>query len=227
MRAANRAADRVVTVLAVVALGAGAAIIGVQRARYDRHYYISELGAEGLPSEEGFRIGFVLVCVGIALAAWSLRSLRARARWLSLWLPAVSLGASSAAFLVASQVNCSEGCPALLAEGSQPRDLVHIAFAIMGFVAGCFAMLQIADSAERWLRLFSVTGGVAVGGIAAVGGLLSLAGGDTDLGSTMEFVAAGLGLVWLAGVAVAHAWRRREEADPAPQPAAVDEARVR
>lgn len=224
MRALPRMVDVTVAVLAIAALVAGSIIIGVQRASYDRHYYISELGAQGLPTEQGFKVGFTLVCVGIALVAWVVRSLRARAgaraRGLALWPPALTLLAASLCFGVASQVNCSDGCPALLSEGSQPRDLVHIGFAIAGFVVGCWAMLQIAAAKDAWLRRASVTAGVLVGAIAAVGGLLSLAQSNTDLGSTLEFVAAGMGVAWLIGVTLVHVLHRGavREARRAPAP---------
>lgn len=194
--------DRAVGVVAIVALVVGSVVIGVQRASLDRFLYISEMGAVGLPTEEPFRFGFGCVAVGIGLVAWVVRDVRSRARLLSAWPPALSLAASAACFAVASQVNCSEGCPVLLAEGMQLRDLIHISFAVLGFVAGCFAMLQFASARDAWMRRLSVVGGILIGVIAAIGGVISLVRGNTDVGSTMEFVAAAIGVAWLIVVTV-------------------------
>lgn len=195
-------ADRVVAVLAVLALVAGAVIIGVQRARYERFLYISELGAVSMRTEEWFRWGFVLVIVGIALVAWVVRDVRSRGRVLDAWRPAVSLLLSAACFLVASQVNCTNGCPAPFTRDSTPRDTVHIVAAVLGFAAGAWAMLQLATATDRWMRRVSAVGGVLVASIAAVGGLISLARGNTDVGSSLEFVAAAIGVAWLVTVVV-------------------------
>lgn len=200
-------ADRVVGVLAVLALVAGTVIIGTQRARYERFLYISELGAVYMRSEEWFRWGFVLVVVGIALVAWVVRDVRSRGRVLDRWRPAVSLLLSAAWFLVASQVNCTDGCPAPFTRDSTPRDTVHIVAAVLGFAAGAWAMVQLATAADRWMRRISAVGGVLVATIAATGGLISLARGNTDVGSTMEYVAAAIGVAWLVILTVVHLWQ--------------------
>ncbi|GAA2173804.1 hypothetical protein GCM10009846_17220 [Agrococcus versicolor] len=199
--------DRVVGALAVLALVAGAVIIGTQRARYERFLYISELGAVYMRSEEWFRWGFVLVVVGIALVAWVVRDVRSRGRVLDRWRPALSLLASAAWFLVASQVNCTDGCPAPFTRDATARDAIHIAAAVLGFAAGAWAMLQLATATDRWMRRISAIGGVLVAGTAAAGGLISLARGNTDVGSTLEYVAAAIGVAWLVTVTAVHVWQ--------------------
>ncbi|MFC7431263.1 MULTISPECIES: DUF998 domain-containing protein [unclassified Agrococcus] len=203
-RALAARSDRVVGALAVLALVAGSVIIGTQRARYERYLYISELGAVHMRSEEWFRWGFVLVVVGIALVAWVLRDVRSRGRVLDRWRPAISLLVSAAWFLVASQVTCTDGCPAPFTPGSTPRDAVHIAAAVLGFAAGAWGMVQLATATDRWLRRISAVGGVLVAGFAATGGLISLARGNTDVGSTLEYVAAAIGVAWLVTVTIVH-----------------------
>lgn len=198
--------DRVVGVLAVLALVAGTVVIGVQRARYERFLYISELGAVGMRTEEWFRWGFVLVVVGIGLVAWIMRDVRARGRLLDRWRPALSLLLSSAWFLAASQVSCTNGCPAPFTRDATVRDTVHIAAAVLGFAAGAWAMLQLSTTADRWMRRISAVGGVLVAGTAAAGGLISLARANTDIGSTLEYVAAAIGVAWLVTVAIVHLW---------------------
>jgi len=218
--------DRVVGALAVLALVAGAVIIGTQRARYERFLYISELGAVYMRSEEWFRWGFVLVVVGIALVAWVVRDVRSRGRVLDRWRPALSLLASAAWFLVASQVNCTDGCPAPFTRDATARDAIHIAAAVLGFAAGAWAMLQLATATDRWMRRISAIGGVLVAGTAAAGGLISLARGNTDVGSTLEYVAAAIGVAWLVTVTAVHVWQGPatlvvEGAEPKREPAAV------
>lgn len=196
--------DRVVGALAVLALVAGSIIIGTQRARYERYLYISELGAVYMRSEEWFRWGFVLVVVGIALVACVLRDVRSRGRILDRWRPSVSLLVSAGWFLVASQVNCTDGCPAPFTPASTPRDTVHIAAAVLGFAVGAWGMVQLATATDRWMRRISAVGGVLVAAFAATGGLISLARGNTDVGSTLEYVAAAIGVAWLVTVTIVH-----------------------
>lgn len=207
---ANAAAHGVqwlVTGVAVVLLVAASVGVGVARSSYSWHLYVSELGADGQPTQTLFRISFVAACVGIALVAWVLRDVRTAAPVLRWWPPAASLAVAAAMLFAASQVNCTEGCPNPLDAGSTVRDVVHIVVAVAGFVAGCWAMLQFAGTRERAVRWLSVAAGLLVGGIAATGGIISLADGNTDIGSVMEYVAAGIGTLWLAAVAVAHAAR--------------------
>mgnify|MGYP000894948741 FL=1 len=211
-------ADRVLGALAVLALVAGSIVIGTQRARYDRFLYISELGAVGLRTEEWFRWGFVLVTVGIALVGWIVRDVRSRGRVLDRWRPGVSLLVSAAWFLLASQVSCTDGCPAPTMPNATPRDAVHISAAVLGFAAGAWAMLQLATATDRWMRRISAVGGVLVATIAATGGLISLARGNTDIGSSLEFVAAAIGIAWLVTLTIVHLGR------PTPEPEAVDVA---
>ncbi|MCR8670588.1 DUF998 domain-containing protein [Agrococcus sp. HG114] len=200
----HRRSDAVVAALAVASLVAGAAVIGDARAMYERFLYISELGAQHMHSAGQFQIGFGLVVVGVLLVAVVVRDVRTHLPLLRLWAPAAALVVAGALFGFAAAVPCSPGCPSLLGPEAEPRDWAHIAAAVLAFVAGCLAMLQFATATDRWVARLSTAGGVAVGLIAATGGLLSLAGGNTDVGSTLEFVAAGIGVLWLIAVAVVH-----------------------
>ncbi|RWR25977.1 DUF998 domain-containing protein [Agrococcus lahaulensis] len=199
-----RTADVAVAALAVASLVAGAVVIGDARAIYERHLYISELGAEHMRSAAQFQAGFVLVIAGILLVAVSVRDVRTRLPVLRLWAPSAALVVAATLFLVAAAVPCSPGCPSLLGTEAEVRDWVHIVAAVLGFVAGCLAMLQFATARDRWVARLSTAGGLAVGVIAATGGIISLARGNTDIGSAMEFVAAGLGVLWMIAVTVVH-----------------------
>lgn len=205
MRTGPRAGELVVALLAVATLVAGAALIGRARAMVDRYLYISELGAQSMLSAPLFQVGFCLVVVGILLVAVVVRDQRTTLPLLRRWAPAASLVVAAALFAVAAAVPCSPGCPSLLADGAEWRDLVHIAAAVLAFVAGCIAMLQFATASDRWVARLSTVGGLVVGVVAAIGGIISLARGNTDVGSTLEYVAAGLGVVWMLAMVFVHA----------------------
>jgi hypothetical protein len=199
-----RIADAVVALLAVASLVAGAVVIGDARAMYERFLYISELGAQHMHSAKQFQVGFGLVVVGVLLTAVAVRDVRTELPVLRRWAPAASLVVAGALFGVADAVPCSPGCPTLLGPEAELRDWMHIAAAVLAFVAGCVAMLQFATASDRWVARLSIVGGLAVGIIAATGGIISLARGNTDIGSTLEFVAAGLGVAWMIAMVVVH-----------------------
>lgn len=202
------AVDAAVAALAAACLIAGAAVIGHARAALGRYLYISELGAVSMPTAAQFQVGFVLVVAGILLVAVVVRDVRTRLPLLRRWAPSAALVVAGGLFLVAAAVPCSEGCPSLLTPQAQWRDWVHIVAAVLAFAAGCVAMLQFATARDRWVARLSTAGGLAVGLIAATGGIISLARGNTDIGSTLEYVAAAIGIVWMLAMVVVHARSR-------------------
>lgn len=212
----RRHADVVVAVLAAGALVAGATVIGIARVQLGRYLYISELGALTMPTAALFQVGFVLVIAGILLVGVVVRDVRTRVPLLRRWAPAASLVVAGALFLVAAAVPCSVGCPSLLTAEAQWRDWVHILAAVLAFVAGCLAMLQFATASDRWVARLSTGCGLAVGAIAATGGIISLARGNTDVGSTLEYVAAGLGVVWMLAMVTVHALPARAAVTASP-----------
>ncbi len=199
------AADTAVAALAAVCLIAGATVIGHARAALGRYLYISELGALTMPTASQFQVGFVLVVAGILLVAVVVRDVRTRLPLLRSWAPSAALVVAGGLFLVAAAVPCSMGCPSLLTPAAQWRDWVHIVAAVLAFAAGCVAMLQFATARDRWVARLSTAGGLAVGIIAATGGIISLARGNTDIGSTLEYVAAAIGVVWMLAMLAVHA----------------------
>ncbi|ROR65064.1 DUF998 domain-containing protein [Agrococcus jenensis] len=216
-----RIVDATVAVLAAACLVAGAVVIGVARVVLDRYLYISELGALTMPTAELFQVGFLLVVAGIVLVGVVVRDVRTRLPVLRRWAPAASLVTAGGLFLVAAAVPCSLGCPSLLTDGAQWRDWVHIAAAVLAFAAGCVAMLQFATAGDRWVARLSAVSGIAVGVIAATGGIISLARGNTDVGSTLEYVAAGMGVVWMLAMVVVHTVPARAGRPAAPADALV------
>lgn len=201
------AMERVIALMTVLLLLSGAGIMVAQRAAHDRWYYISEFGAQGLTTESDFKMGFTLLAAGFLLAGWPLRRIRTKPvpAWITIVLSAI-------AFLVASQVNCTESCPGLGNPEATARDLVHIWFAIFGFVLGCFAMLQIAFTGSRRFRVVTVVAAVSIGVISGTGGLLSLAGSTSELGAIAEHIAAGIGVLWIIGLVLVEANRYMPDA---------------
>lgn len=182
------------SLLVLTALG----IIWGARFTIPRELYVSELGAQGMPTAEWFRAALLLIVVGGALVAWAGRDVRSRVRLLALWTPAVSLWIGCGLFLFASQVTCTPGCPLPYGDTFTWQDFSHTLAAVLAFAAACWAMLQSAFAqGHRVLAILSATTGVLVAVIAATGGLFSLFRFQQELGSRMEFVATTLAIAWL------------------------------
>ena len=180
--------------LVVVAL----AIIWVARLSIPRELYVSELGAQGMPTAGWFQVALVLVVIGGSTIAWAGRRVHSTARILSAWTPAVSLWIASGLFLFASQVTCTEGCPLPYGSTFNLQDFLHTLAAVLAFAAACWAMLQSSFAQNhRVLAIFSRATGIAVAVIAGTGGLFSLFRFQQVLGSRMEFVATTLAIGWL------------------------------
>lgn len=176
----------------------GIALIWFARSRVERPVYVSELGADGAPTAVLFEMALLLVVVAGTCVAWAGRGLRSSLPVLRAWSVSASIGAAAALFLVASQVPCTAGCPLPVGPTATVQDAVHTSAAVVAFAAACVAMLQAASAAGgRTLRLLSVVCGIAVSGIAATGGLLSVAGVATDVGGWLELIATSIAISWL------------------------------
>ena len=105
---------------------------------------------------------------------------------------------------------------------STPQDLVHTVSAVVGFVAACFAMLQVASSSRhprvaRW----SLVSCVAVASVSAMGGLLAIVRLATDVGAWLE-IGTTVAIVWIAGYSLT-----LPRVAPPPTPAGTDPIRRR
>ena len=190
--------DRVIAISVALLIVTGAVTMVSQRAYYDRWYYISEFGAEGLPTEADFKLGFSVLAFGLVLAAWPLRTIRHAANGKRLIVaPWLTTALSGICFVIASQVNCTENCPGLANPEASLRDHLHVWIAIFGFVFGCLTMLLVAIARAGRMRAVTITAAALVAVISGVGGLLSLAGDTSEFGAMFEHVAAGVGLLWL------------------------------
>lgn len=182
------------SVLVIAALG----IIWGARLTIPWELYVSELGAQGMPTAEWFRIALLLIVAGGSLVAWSGRRIRSSGPVLGAWTPAVSLWIGCSLFLFASQVTCTSGCPLPYGDSFTWQDFSHTLAAVLAFAAACWAMLQSAFAqGRRVLSILSATTGVLVAVIAATGGLFSLLRFQEELGSRLEFIATTLAIAWL------------------------------
>jgi len=213
-------------VLAVIA-----ALLTIWRARLsiDHDVYVSELGAPNLPTAGAFRVALLLIVFGAALIAFAARDLRSRGRLLTGWIPAVSLWAAAAGFLVASQVTCTAGCPVPYGPDFTWQDFTHTTVAVLAFAAACWGMLQVAFvRGHRGLAIMSFASAVLVAVVAGAGGILSLLDFQVGLGSRLELVATSIGLLWIAllgaalGVrAAVTLWVRRSPSPAGGEPSAA------
>lgn len=194
------------TVLAMGACGvaAGLALVLIARALVPGPLYVSGMGAPDMPTAGAFMAALVLIAIGGGMIGAASR--RVRSRFVPPLRPAYTILASSACFLFASQVTCTPGCPLPFGPTFTWQDFLHTSAAVLGFALACLAMLQAAFSdIARPLRAFSLTASCLVAIVALAGAQFALFGYLTDLGGALEFVATGIGLLWIAvyGVALA------------------------
>ncbi|WP_078713228.1 DUF998 domain-containing protein [Agreia bicolorata] len=203
-RAAPPRVARPLLVAAAVAVLAGLALLWGARIAANRFVYVSELGADGEPTAWAFRWALLLVAVAALIVAADATHLRSRMRILALTTPSVSLLIAGVAFVFASQVTCTTGCPLPVGASFTWQDFTHTVIAVIGFAAACVAMLQVAAAHDhpRLARL-SLVSAVVVAVVAGAGGILSLARFMQHVGGLLEFAATTVALLWLAILAVA------------------------
>ncbi|MCM3613088.1 DUF998 domain-containing protein [Microbacterium enclense] len=194
-----------------IAAFVSAGLIWVCRAGDPSVHYVSQLGATGMPTAPLFNFALLLLAVAAVLVE---RAAFARGDgYVAGWPVASTLLACGACFGVASVITCSPGCPVPFTSGALPQDLVHISFAVTGFVLAIVAMGQVAAlRRRRWMRAASVVTLIAVGATSFTGAMIALFRGDTVLGGNLEFTAATLAITWFGvfGLQVAADHRRRE-----------------
>lgn len=188
----------VVALTGSVSASLGLALVWFARSQVDRPVYVSELGADGEPTAALFEVALLFVVVAGACVAWSARGIRSALPVLGAWSVSASVGVAASLFLVASQVTCTAGCPLPVGPSGTVQDAVHTVAAVIAFAAACVAMLQAGSApGHPARRLLSVACGVAVAGIAATGGILSLVGFATDVGGFLELIATSIAISWL------------------------------
>lgn len=181
--------------LGAAAAFSSAALIWVCRFWDPSVHYVSQLGATGMPTAPLFNLALLLLAIAAVLVDRALHS-DADAYRVG-WPIATTLLACGLCFGVASAVTCSPGCPVPFTPGALPQDLIHITFAVVGFVLAIVAMGQVAVARRRpWMRAASVLTLVAVGVTSFTGAMIALFRGDTVLGGNLEFTAATLAIAW-------------------------------
>jgi hypothetical protein len=184
--------------LGVLSVAAALAIIWAARLSIPRDLYVSELGAQGMPTAQAFQVALVLIVIGGVAIGWAGRAIRSRPRILGLWSPSLTLFVASGFFLIASQVTCTPGCPVPYGPAFTWPDFVHTTAAVIAFAAACWTIFQCAFAVgHRALRVFSLVASIAVAVIAGAGGLMSLLNWNANLGSRLELVATTIGLAWI------------------------------
>jgi hypothetical protein len=208
-------AEVAASVVGCLLVTAALVIIWAARLSIPRELYVSELGAEGMPTAGWFEAALLLVVLGGSAIAWAGRKVNSRLRALSAWTPAISLWIACGFFLFASQVTCTSGCPLPYGSTFNMQDFMHTLAAVLAFAAACWAMLQSSFAQDhRLLSVFSGTVGILVAVIAGTGGLFSLFRFQVVLGSRLEFVATTLAIAWLVvfgAVLAARAIRDRRQ----------------
>jgi hypothetical protein len=190
--------NRALCAVGVLCITAALAIIWLARLTIPRDLYVSELGAQGMPTAQAFQVALVLIVIGGVAIGWAGRAIRSGPRILNLWSPSMTLFVASAFFLVASQVTCTPGCPVPYGPGFTWPDFVHTTAAVIAFAAACWTILQCAFAVgHRALRAFSLVASIAVAVIAGAGGLMSLLDWNANIGSRLELVATTIGLAWI------------------------------
>lgn len=192
-RAAGRSAR--LALIGGIAAFVSAGLIWFCRAVDPNVHYVSQLGATGMPTAPLFNLALLLLAVATVLVD---RATIARgAGFVAGWPVATTLLLCGLCFGVASVITCSPGCPVPFTPGALPQDLVHISFAVLGFVLAIVAMGQVAALRRRpWMRAASVVTLVAVGATSLTGAMIALFRGDTVLGGNLEFTAATLAITW-------------------------------
>ena len=175
---------------------ASAALIWVCRLWEPSVHYVSQLGATGMPTAPVFNLALLLLAVAAVLVDRALHR-GPNDIYRVGWPIATTLLLCGLCFGIASAVTCSPGCPVPFTAGALPQDLVHITFAVIGFVLAIVAMGQVALVRRRpWMRGASVLILIAVGATSFTGAMLALFRGDTVLGGNLEFTAATLAIAW-------------------------------
>lgn len=196
-------------------VAAALVIVWAARLSIPRELYVSELGAEGMPTAKWFEAALLLIVVGGSAIAWAGRRVRSRLRVLAAWTPAISLWIGCGFFLFASQVTCTSGCPLPYGPSFNLQDFLHTLAAVLAFAAACWAMLQSSFAkGHRVLAVFSGLTGILVAVIAGTGGMLSLLRFQQAFGSRLEFVATTLAIGWLIVFGVTLAARAIRAPDP-------------
>jgi hypothetical protein len=189
---------RVVALLGTLVMAVALVLLWSAKLSLDRDSYVSELGARGMPTAGVFETVLLLIAAGGLLIAWAGRGIRSRARVFRWWRPSLSLALASVFFLVDSQVSCTPGCPVPVGSSFTWQDFAHTFSAVLAFAFASWAIMQCAFAVGHpALARISVVAAITVAAASTAGGLMSLFGFQTILGSRFEGAATTVGLAWV------------------------------
>lgn len=153
--------------------------------------YVSEAGTAGRPYAVVYRLGLILLVLGVALLGLALR------RAGLLLLIAAALGATS------SVVPCSDQCPLPPYEPTTLTDLVHTAASILGMAVLAAAMAVTWSAAARpAIRRLTAAALTLTVPLGAALGLTMLFTGRGTISALLERILLVVAVNWLVGIAV-------------------------
>ncbi|MEU4243311.1 DUF998 domain-containing protein [Actinoplanes sp. NPDC026619] len=153
--------------------------------------YVSEAGAAGQPYAVVYRLGLILLALGVALLGRALRR-----AGLLLLVAAVLAGTSGV-------VPCSDQCPLPPYEPTTPADVVHTAASILGMAVLAVAMALTWRSAVRpAIRRLTVVALALTVPLGAALGLTMLFAGRGTTGALLERILLAVAVSWLIGAAL-------------------------
>jgi hypothetical protein len=158
--------------------------------------YVSEAGTAGMPAATAYRIGLLVLAVGVVALGAALRP-AARLAALLLGIAGLLAGTSGA-------VPCSARCPLPPYEATTAADLLHSAASILGMaaLAGAMLVLAVAPATRMALRIWALAGSLATFPLAAVMAFAMALAGRGPLTGAVERVLLAVAVCWLTGAAV-------------------------
>jgi uncharacterized protein DUF998 len=162
--------------------------------------YVSEAGTGGRPYALVYRLGLVLLALGVALLGRALRR-----AGLLLLVAAVLAGTSSV-------VPCSDRCPLPPKEPTTPADVVHTAASILGMAVLAAAMAVTWQALVRpAIRRLTATALTLTVPLSAALGLTMLFAGRGTTSAVLERILLAVAVSWLVGTALLVAFDRGPE----------------
>ena len=164
--------------------------------------YVSESGVAGAARPDLYRLSIFAIAGAVALLALAVREVSGHA--------AVLFLAAVPAVVASGSVPCSAGCPLPPYQKATAADLVHAGASIAGMVLCTAGMVAIALRAtDRVVRLTTASGLALAVPLQAGTGLAMLIAGRGTVTGALERAAVAVSLVWLVGVALTRAVRRK------------------
>jgi hypothetical protein len=165
--------------------------------------YVSEAGAAGHPYALGYRLGLVLLAIGVALLGRALSG------------PGLLLLVAAGLAGTSGVVPCSDGCPLPPFETTTLSDVTHTAASILGM-----AVLAAAMAVTWWtgarpaIRRLAAVACALTEPLGAALGLMMLFAGRGVTSAVLERILLVVAVSWLVGTASLTAFTVRDERRP-------------